>query len=75
VTASEGPEVYLFELGDANLGTYSPTRFVKAATADEIADRIRENKDHLDQVAVVSPRARGFLPSAEGHWGGLAGLE
>jgi hypothetical protein len=54
VTASEGPEVYLFELGDANLGTYSPTRFVKAATADEIADRIRENKDHLDQVAVVA---------------------
>jgi hypothetical protein len=36
------------------LGTYSPTQFVKAATADEIAQRIRENKNRLDQVAVVS---------------------
>ena len=54
VSAPRAPSVRLFELADANLGTYSPTRFVKAATADEIADRIRENKDHLDQVAVVS---------------------
>jgi peptide/nickel transport system substrate-binding protein len=30
---------------------------------------------HEDQVAVVSPRARGFLPSAEGRWMSLAGLE
>ena len=62
VAAPGAPSVRLFELADANLGTYSPTRFVKAATADEIADRLRENKDHLDQVAVVRmtcrPRAR-----------------
>jgi peptide/nickel transport system substrate-binding protein len=30
---------------------------------------------HEDQVAVISPRARGFLPSAEGRWLSLAGLE
>ena len=54
VTAPDTPGVYLFELGDANLATYSPTRFVKAATADEIANRIRDNRTRLDQIAVVS---------------------
>ena len=54
VAAPGALSVRLFELSDANLGTYSPTRFVKAVTADEIADRIQENKNHLDQVAVVS---------------------
>jgi hypothetical protein len=54
VSASGAPTVRLFELVNPNLGTYSPTHFVKAATADEIAQRIRENKDHLDQVAVVA---------------------
>jgi hypothetical protein len=54
VTAPDTPGVYLFELSDPNLATYSPTRFVKAATADEIADRIRDNRDRLDQIAVVS---------------------
>jgi hypothetical protein len=54
VTPQDGPGIYLFELSDANLGTYSSTRFVKAATAGEIADRIRENTDCLDEIAVVS---------------------
>lgn len=54
VTAPDTPGVYLFELSDANLATYSPTRFVKAATADEIANRIRDNRNRLDQIAVVS---------------------
>jgi hypothetical protein len=54
VTAPDTPGVYLFELGEANLATYSPTRFVKAATADEIANRIRDNRNRLDQIAVVS---------------------
>jgi hypothetical protein len=45
--------VNLFELEDVNLGTYSPTRFVKAATADAIVKQMRENKSRLDQVAVV----------------------
>jgi len=48
------PAVRLFELSDPNLGTYSPTQFVKATTAEEIVRRIRENKHRLDQVAVVS---------------------
>jgi hypothetical protein len=48
------PTVRLFEFSDPNLGTYSPTHFVKASTADEIVQRIRENKHRLDQVAVVS---------------------
>jgi hypothetical protein len=30
---------------------------------------------HEDQIAVVSGRARTFLPSAEGRWLSLAGLE
>jgi peptide/nickel transport system substrate-binding protein len=30
---------------------------------------------HEDQVAVISARARGFRPSAEGRWLGLAGLD
>jgi hypothetical protein len=47
------PAVRLFELSDPNLGTYSPTQFVKATTAEEIVRRIRENKHRLDQVAVV----------------------
>jgi hypothetical protein len=54
VTAPDTPGVYLFEFSDANLATYSPTRFVKAATADEIANRIRDNRNRLDQIAVVS---------------------
>jgi hypothetical protein len=48
------PAVRLFELSNPNLGTYSPTQFVKAMTADEIVKRIRENQHRLDQVAVVS---------------------
>jgi hypothetical protein len=36
------------------LATYSPTHFIKAVTADEIVQRIRENKHRLDEVAVVS---------------------
>jgi hypothetical protein len=54
VSAPGAPTVRLFELSNPNLGTYSPTHFVKAATADEIAQRIEENKDRLDQVAVVT---------------------
>src|SRR5262249_39922408 len=41
-------------LSNVNLGTYSPTHFVKAATADAIVERIRETKSRLDQIAVVS---------------------
>ena len=48
------PAVRLFELSDPNLGTYSPTHFIKAMTADEVVQRIRENKHRLDQVAVVT---------------------
>jgi hypothetical protein len=48
------PTVRLFELKNPNLGTYSPTHFIKAVTADEIAQRIEENKHRLDQVAVVT---------------------
>jgi hypothetical protein len=44
------PAVRLFELSNPNLGT----QFVMATTADEIAQRIRENKHRLDEVAVVS---------------------
>jgi hypothetical protein len=72
VTAPRAPSVRLFEFSDVNLGTYSPTRFVKAATADEIVDRIRENRSHLDQVAVVSDdvpptvaKARNVLMTVE----------
>jgi hypothetical protein len=54
VSASRAPTVRLFELSNPNLGTYSPTQFVKAATADEITQRIRENKNRLDRIAVVS---------------------
>ena len=54
VTSPGAPSVYLFEFGNVNLGTYSPTHFVKAATANEIVERIRENKNRLDRVAVVS---------------------
>jgi|EndMetStandDraft_2_1072991.scaffolds.fasta_scaffold11151_3 hypothetical protein len=54
VSAEGAATVRLFELVNPNLGTYSPTHFVKAASADEIAQRIRENKDHLDQVAIVT---------------------
>jgi hypothetical protein len=54
VSAEGTPTVRLFELASPNLGTYSPTHFVKAANVDEIAQRIRENKDRLDQVAVVT---------------------
>jgi hypothetical protein len=72
VTPQDAPGVYLFELSGANLGTYSPTHFVKAATAGEIADRIRENKDRLDDIAVVSAdvpptsaKARGVVMTVE----------
>jgi hypothetical protein len=54
VTPPGAPAVRLFEFSGPNLGTYSPTHFVRASTADEIVQRIRENKHRLDQVAVVS---------------------
>jgi hypothetical protein len=54
ITPSGVSSVRLFEFSDPNLGTYSPTQFVKATTAEEIVQRIRENKHRLDQVAVVS---------------------
>jgi hypothetical protein len=54
VSTPGAPTVRLFELINPNLGTYSPTQFVKSATADEIAQRIKENKDRLDRVAVVT---------------------
>jgi hypothetical protein len=53
-SAPRGVSVYLFELPDVNLATYSPTRFIRADTADAIVQRIKENKNRLDQVAVVS---------------------
>ena len=58
VTAPDTPGVYLFELSDANLATYSPTRFVKAATADEIANRIRDNRI----VSIKSRSSRKICP-------------
>lgn len=54
VSAPGAATVRLFELINPNLATYSPTHFIKAGTADEIARRIRENEDRLDQVAVVA---------------------
>jgi hypothetical protein len=54
VSAPGALPVRLFELGRVNLGTYSPTRFVRATTADEMVARIRENEAELDRVAVVS---------------------
>jgi hypothetical protein len=54
VSAPDVTTVRLFELINPNLGTYSPTRFVKAVTADAIAQRIEENKNRLDQVAIVT---------------------
>src|SRR5260370_29870355 len=57
VTAPDSPRtptVRLFELSNPNLGTYSPTHFVKATTAAQAVQQIRENKHRLDQVAVVS---------------------
>jgi hypothetical protein len=53
LSAPGAPDVRLFELSDVNLGTYSPTRFETATTADAIADRIRANKSRLSEVAVV----------------------
>ncbi len=53
VTSRGALTVHLFELSDVNLATYNPTRLVKAATADAIVERIRENKNRLDQIAVV----------------------
>src|SRR4029450_6818101 len=47
VSAPDVTTVRLFELINPNLGTYSPTRFVKAVTADAIAQRIEENKNRL----------------------------
>jgi len=46
----------------------------------EVEDRIREQLFivplwHEDQVALTSPRARGFVPSREGRWLSLADLE
>lgn len=54
VSAPNTSSVHLFELSNVNLGTYSPTHFVNAANVDEIVQRIQENKDRLDHVAVVT---------------------
>lgn len=54
VTSPGAQSVYLFEFSNVNLGTYSPMHFVKAVTANAIVERIRENKNRLDRVAVVS---------------------
>jgi hypothetical protein len=54
VSGVDAVSVHLFELPDANLATYSPTQFITAASVDAIVDRMRENKERLDRVAVVS---------------------
>src|SRR4029077_17535825 len=54
VTAPDTPGFHLFDLTDANWAPYTPPRFLKAPTADEIANRIRDNRNRLDQIAVVS---------------------
>jgi hypothetical protein len=54
VSEVDAVNVHLFELPDANLATYSPTQFITAASVDAIVDRMRENKERLDRVAVVS---------------------
>ena len=54
VSAPGAPSVRLFELDRVNLGTYSPTQFALATTADAIVQRIRDNQDRLDRVAVVA---------------------
>jgi hypothetical protein len=54
VNAVDAVSVHLFELPNVNLATYSPTQFVTAASVDTIVDRMRENKERLDRVAVVS---------------------
>jgi hypothetical protein len=54
VSAPGAPSVRLFELDRVNLGTYSPTQFAVATTVDAIVQRIRDNRDRLDRVAVVT---------------------
>jgi hypothetical protein len=54
VSAPSAPSVRLFELNRVNLGTYSPSQFVVATTADAIVQRIRDNQARLDRVAVVT---------------------
>jgi hypothetical protein len=54
VNAPGAPTVRLFELDRVNLGSYSPTQFVVATTADTIVQRIRDSQDRLDRVAVVT---------------------
>ncbi len=64
----------LLDLGDA-----VTDRYARRAIYAELEARVREMGWilplwHEDQVAVTSVRARGFVPSAEGRWLGLAAL-
>jgi hypothetical protein len=64
VAAPGALPVRLFELNAVNLANYSPTRFIKAHTADAIADRIKESKHHLQQVAVISEELAATVAQA-----------
>jgi peptide/nickel transport system substrate-binding protein len=62
----------LLDRGDAAMGEDA-----RRAIYAEFEERVREELPiiplwHEDQVAVTSERARGFVPSADGRWLGLA---
>jgi peptide/nickel transport system substrate-binding protein len=63
------------DMGDATL---DPTE--RHAAYARLEDRVLAERYwlplwHADQVVVTSPRASGFLPSADGRWLGLALLK
>ena len=62
-----------------DLGATTPDPAARKLIYAQLEQRIRDQALliplwHEDQIAVVSDRARGFLPSAEGRWLGLADL-
>ncbi len=64
----------LLDLGESTPGT-AARKAIYAALEQRIRDEaLLIPLWHEDQIAVVSERARGFMPSAEGRWLGLADL-
>ena len=58
-------DLWLYELPNPNLGTYSPTRIVPFGRAAEAIDRLKDNFDFRDSVLLEGGSVSASLTSAE----------
>lgn len=62
---TDGATLYLYELADPNLGTYSPTRLRRFVTPSEFAIAVHDNADIFETMAFVDrPDPTALTPAS-----------